>query len=65
MADKHEIEIIIDADGRVRLDVKGIKGPACAPVVRRLTEGLGKLETDAPTTEFYEKPTQQQSQRQS
>ena len=64
MASKVEIEVIIAEDGQVRLDVKGIKGPACMPEVKALAEKVGRLSEQAPTGEFYEKPAQTRSQQQ-
>jgi hypothetical protein len=36
-----EIEVIVDADGNVRVDVKGVKGKACTDITRALEAALG------------------------
>ena len=55
MAAKHEIEIVIAPDGEVKLEVHGIKGPACSPVVKVLADAVGELKVAEATPEFYEK----------
>jgi len=39
--DFQEIEVVIDKDGRVHLEVQGVKGPACLDLTRALEEALG------------------------
>ena len=64
MATKHEIEVIISADGQVKLDVKGIKGPACSPVVKKFADAVGELTSQNFTSEYYEKIQPQTQQKQ-
>lgn len=37
----HEIEVIVDADGQVRLEVRGVKGEACLAATAALEQALG------------------------
>lgn len=57
MADKQEIEIIISPDGEVKLEVKGIKGPACLPQLKQVADQIGKTKSQNFTAEYYEKPS--------
>jgi hypothetical protein len=36
-----EIEVIIDKDGKVRLEVRGVKGMSCLDLTKALEEALG------------------------
>ena len=36
-----EIEIYIDIDGKVRIEVRGVKGGACLDLTKALEEALG------------------------
>lgn len=36
-----EVEIVIEPDGRVRVDVRGVKGPACLAITGPLEQALG------------------------
>jgi hypothetical protein len=36
-----EIDVFIDPDGQVRLEVRGVKGPACLELTRELEAALG------------------------
>ncbi len=36
-----EIEVFIDKDGRVRVEVRGVKGPGCLDVTKSLEAALG------------------------
>jgi len=36
-----EIEVVIDPDGIVRVDVKGVKGRKCTDITRALEQALG------------------------
>jgi len=36
-----EIEIFIDKDGKVRIEVRGVKGEACLDLTKALEEALG------------------------
>ena len=41
MAQLEEIEILIDAKGKVTIQVRGIPGKACLDVTKKLEEALG------------------------
>lgn len=49
-----ELEIEIDATGKVTVRTKGIKGEACIDVVEALARLIGREESRALTPEFYE-----------
>ena len=36
-----EIEVFIDKDGKVRIEVRGVKGSACLDLTKALEEALG------------------------
>ncbi len=51
-----EVDIYIDKDGRVRLEVRGVKGEACLDLTRPLEEALGgQIETREMTPEAEER----------
>ena len=54
MATKHEIEIIITPDGEVKLDVKGLKGPTCLTVIKKIADSVGDLKSTNIKPEYYE-----------
>jgi hypothetical protein len=37
----HEIDVLIEKDGRVRLEVRGMKGAACLAATKQLEKVLG------------------------
>lgn len=41
MSEVQEIDVIIDASGNVRLEVRGVKGPGCRQLTSRLEQLLG------------------------
>lgn len=49
-----EIEIEIDAAGKVTIRTKGIKGAACLDAVEALVKLLGREESRELTAEFHE-----------
>lgn len=51
-----ELEIIIGPEGKVSLNVKGIKGKKCEELTRPLEEALGEVETRTHTKEYYDQP---------
>jgi hypothetical protein len=52
-----EIEVIIEKDGRVRLQVRGVKGEACLDLTQALEQALGgQIEERRMTSEAYETP---------
>ena len=36
-----EVDVIIEKDGQVRIEVRGVKGPSCLDLTRGLEEALG------------------------
>jgi hypothetical protein len=64
MPSSHEIEIIIGADGQVRLDVKGLKGPTCLTAIKKLAESVGELKSTDLKPEYYERAALDQKNKQ-
>lgn len=52
-ARREEFEIVVLPDGRVRVRVKGIKGPRCVEATRFLEE-MGRVLERRFTSEYYE-----------
>lgn len=65
MPQKHELEIVIGADGQVRLDVKGLKGPTCLTAIKTLADGLGTITKTDLKPEYYEKAKTDEQSKQS
>lgn len=66
MAEKHELEIIIMPDGQVKMEVKGMKGSGCVPVLRKVAEKLGSIKSQELLPEYYgQTSTRTQQQKQS
>ena len=64
MASSHEIEIIIAPDGSIKLDVKGMKGAACVPVIGQVAKAVGGEVQEAHNKpEFYQQQAQQQQKK--
>lgn len=60
-----EIEVIIEKDGRVRIEVRGVKGDACLDLTQALEEALGgEVESREMTPEAYEEARQREQTRQ-
>ena len=49
-----EMKIIIAKDGKVTIDVDGVKGPSCKDLTRKLEEALGSTVDSTVKTEYYE-----------
>ena len=50
-----EIQVIIEKDGRVRVEVRGVKGNACLDLTQALEQALGgQVEEREMTPEAYE-----------
>ena len=64
--DLQEVEVFIEPDGRVRVEVRGVKGLSCLDLTRALEAALGgKVEGRQLTPEAHEAaPDQAQQQRQ-
>lgn len=54
MAEKHEIELVITPDGKVRIATRGLKGAACMTETQALEEAIGKVRSRTKTREYYE-----------
>jgi hypothetical protein len=60
-----EIEIFIDQEGKVRIQVRGVKGAACLDITKELEEALGgQIELREMTPEALESAVEQAQQRQ-
>ncbi len=57
MAEKSEIEIVISSEGEVRVHARGMKGPVCEKVVRKIGADIGELKEFVRSSEYYEKTT--------
>jgi len=56
-----ELEIEIDAKGKVTVRTKGIKGPRCLDIAEAFAQLLGREESRQLTSEYYETDQQVQS----
>jgi hypothetical protein len=53
--DVQEIEVFIDADGKVQIQVRGVKGESCLDLTRELEESLGgQIEQREMTPEAFQ-----------
>ena len=48
------IEVVIDAQGNIRLQTTGFAGPACRRASADLEAALGVVQAEQPTAEFYQ-----------
>jgi len=55
--EQHEFDIAIGPDGKVRIEVKGVKGQGCLDYAKVFEEILGKIIAVQHTAEFYAPPT--------
>jgi hypothetical protein len=53
----HTIEIVIDENGKISTEVKGVTGKVCTDLSKFL-DGLGTVERDEHTPDYY-KPAKQ------
>jgi hypothetical protein len=53
MAQKTELEIVIGADGTVRIETRGLRGTACLTETEALEKALGKVLKREKTSEYY------------
>ena len=61
--DVQEIEVIIEKDGTVRVEVRGVKGKSCLDLTQGLEEALGGIVLDREMRpEFLENPVEDQNQ---
>ncbi len=61
MADKVELEIVIDAEGNVRINTEGLKGEECLVETKALEAALGEVSSRTKTSEFFQKSTRQRA----
>jgi hypothetical protein len=55
--EQHEFDIAIGPDGKVTIEVKGVKGQGCLGYAKFFEEVLGKIVATERTAEFYAPPT--------
>ena len=59
-----EVEVFIEKDGRVRVEVRGVKGMSCLDVTRALEAALGgQVQERQLTPEAYEAAQEQEQQQ--
>ena len=51
---QHDIEIIIEKNGQVKIHIKGVKGKGCMEYAKWLTDIIGKVQDQTLTSEYYE-----------
>ena len=56
MAERQEIEVLIGADGTVRLETRGLKGQSCLDETAGLEKALGRVVRRQKTSEFWQQP---------
>jgi len=49
----HQVIITISTDGKMAVEVNGVKGESCRDLTAKL-RGIGKVEGDDNTPEYYE-----------
>jgi hypothetical protein len=54
LAERLEIEVVITAEGEVKLLTRGLKGKACLEETRALEAALGTVVARTKTSEFYQ-----------
>ena len=58
-----EIKLTIGQDGKVNIDVAGVKGPACKDLTKSIEVALGKTESVEKKPEFYQQQAASAKQR--
>jgi len=58
-----EIKLIIGKDGKVNIDVAGVKGSACQDLTKSIEAALGKTESVQKKPEFYQQQAASAKQR--
>jgi len=62
--DIEEIEVFIEKDGKVRIEVRGVKGRGCLDLTRGLEAALrGSIESREMTHEAIEEPLSEDDRR--
>jgi len=49
-----EMKVIVSKDGKVTIDVRGIKGSACKSLTQAMEKAIGTVTSDENTDEYYE-----------
>lgn len=52
-----EMEIIIDKEGRIQVNVKGVQGTGCLELTRELENAAGVVEQREYTADYYQEET--------
>ena len=55
-----EIDVIIEKDGQVRIEVRGVKGPSCLDLTKELEAALGGQVEDRQMTPEGQEVSQEQ-----
>ena len=58
-----EIRLIIGKDGKVNIDVAGVKGSACQDLTKSIETALGRTESVLKKPEFYQQQAASAKQR--
>lgn len=51
---KTELEIIIDENGEVHLDIKGVKGKKCVEIAAMIEKTIGEMKSKKHKPEYYQ-----------
>ncbi|MDI6755231.1 MAG: DUF2997 domain-containing protein [Thermodesulfobacteriota bacterium] len=51
---KQELEIIIDENGEIQMDIKGMKGKKCLDFAQMVAKAVGELKDKKVKPEFYQ-----------
>jgi len=62
--DLQEIDVVIDKDGQVKIEVRGVKGPSCLDLTKELEAALGGEVADRQMTAEAAEVAQEVGQRQ-
>lgn len=54
MAEKAEIEVVIGADGTVRIKTHGLRGEACIEETKSLEQAVGRVQHREKTAEYFQ-----------
>jgi len=63
MAGREELDIVLNADGTVKIHVKGARGKKCLEVMKKIEKELGFVTEQRYTPEYYETDTESQVHR--
>ena len=55
------VEVIIDSEGNVKVETRGIVGAGCEALSRAIEESLGVATSNVKKPEFYQGTAQQQA----